>query len=329
MSRMATTKHQENAIFHPLQFVQGDIFKDAPYKSPHAAIVVSSTATGARSYGLLKNIEYNFPYVKFHPGRSCEFKEYYMTASEEEYKTPGSLSVYNPIPEVDEDGPVIYGMVSRIVPGNAWPHNAYARELYVKKRLNSLTLSLVKLDTEASRRMWFLEALKNLENEIGINKQVKNIYFPSGTGSGTNDPFWINVCLPMLAAFAKTMHTRQVRVYVVSRNTYGSNENTGKTNAFNPVHHNRHHQHQQRHSEMAEGENRDPRFQYGGKKISLPSAGAIGSYGLSGNISVLEEGEIRDTGVELMQVDDPDTEELMAAFTAPDTDVCGVGKRRK
>ena len=102
----------------------------------------------------------------------------------------------------------------------------------MKKRLGARTLSMVKLDTEASRRMWFLDALKKLENEIGINKQVKNIYFPSGTGSATNDPFWKDVCLPMLAAFAKTMHNRQVRVYIVSRKTYAGNENTGKFQEF-------------------------------------------------------------------------------------------------
>ena len=231
---MAVALNTENeGVFYPLLFTRANILSDPRYRGEDTAIVVSSTATGARSYGLLNNLEQTFPYAIFHPGRTCDIPDHFLTTSTESYKTPGGVVVHRPVDGVDEPGPTVIEIVTRVVPGNAWPHNAYSRSTVIKGALDKDTLELIKKDTDQARSGWFMEALKNLENTIlhGIHSKVKNVYFPAGTGSSMNDPFWLKECIPMLSALSRRLQPYGVRVSIVTRPGYEKNP-SGRANHF-------------------------------------------------------------------------------------------------
>ena len=216
---MSSTRNENEGVYYPLLFTQADILSDSMFRDEGSAIAVSSTATGARSYGLLRNIEYTFPYARFTPGRSGRISEHFMTGPKESHKIPGEVVEHLLLEGIDVAGPAIMELVTRVVPGNPWPHNTYTRNIVISKKLDSELIELVRSDTVQSRTVWFMDALKKMEDAIlhSTRGAVKNVYVPSGTGSSTTDEFWTGECVPMLSALAKRVQQHGVKVYVVAR----------------------------------------------------------------------------------------------------------------
>ena len=208
---------------YPLQYITGELLTDPRFRGTDSAIAVSSASTGLRAYGLLGKLEDAFPYAKFYPGpgRGTGNPTYFMTASCDLHKQVGTARIHHYVEGVDQEGPAVVDLVTRAIPGNPRGQNAYTRQMLVNGDLPENLLRIAAIDNNENRAIWFLAALNHLEELMREerNKDIKSIFVPRGTGSSAIDPFWVEECVPMLAALAVRMQRRGVRVVIVARDS--------------------------------------------------------------------------------------------------------------